>query len=49
LEEWTPFARGLKIAAKIIEDGRFDEFVKARYSSYDEGIGADIESGRSNT
>ncbi|MBT6398471.1 MAG: xylose isomerase, partial [Verrucomicrobia bacterium] len=39
------FARGLKIAAKIIEDGRFDEFVKARYSSYDEGIGADIESG----
>ena len=39
------FARGLKIAAKIIEDGRFDEFVKTRYSSYDEGIGADIESG----
>jgi xylose isomerase len=39
------FARGLKIAAKIIEEGRFDEFVKTRYSSYDEGIGADIESG----
>ena len=39
------FARGLKIAAKIIEDGRFDEFVKTRYSSYVEGIGADIESG----
>ncbi|MEO1831938.1 MAG: xylose isomerase, partial [Akkermansiaceae bacterium] len=39
------FARGLKIAAKIIEDGRFNEFVKTRYSSYDEGIGADIESG----
>ena len=39
------FARGLKIAAKIIEDGRFDEFVKARYSSYDQGIGAEIESG----
>ena len=39
------FARGLKIAAKIIAEGRFDEFVKTRYSSYDEGIGADIESG----
>jgi len=40
------FARGLKIADKIIKDGRFDEFVKTRYSSYDAGIGADIESGK---
>jgi xylose isomerase len=40
------FARGLKIAAKIIEDGRFDEFVKARYASYDSGVGAEIESGK---
>ncbi len=39
------FARGLKIATKIIEDGRFDEFVKARYSSFDVGIGSEIESG----
>ncbi len=37
------FARGLKIAHAIIEDGRLDEFVKARYSSYDSGIGAKIE------
>ena len=26
-------------------DGRFDEFVKARYGSYDRGIGAEIEAG----
>ncbi len=39
------FARGLKIAAKIIEDGKFDEFVKNRYSSYDSGVGSKIESG----
>lgn len=39
------FARGLKIAHAIIEDGRLDDFVKTRYSSYDSGIGAKIESG----
>ncbi len=37
------FARGLKIAHAIIEDGRLDEFVKQRYASYDTGIGAKIE------
>lgn len=40
------FARGLKIADKIISDGRFDEFIKARYGSYDRGIGAEIEEGK---
>ena len=40
------FARGLKIAAAIRADGRVDEFVKQRYSSWDSGIGADIESGK---
>jgi xylose isomerase len=40
------FARGLKIAAAIIEDGRLDEFVKQRYASFDAGIGAKIESGQ---
>ena len=39
------FARGLKIAAAMIEDGRIDEFKKARYASYDSGIGAQIEAG----
>ena len=39
------FARGLKIAHKIIEDGRMAGFVKDRYASYDSGIGAEIEAG----
>ncbi|HIG29835.1 MAG TPA: xylose isomerase [Verrucomicrobiales bacterium] len=39
------FARGLKIAAAIIEDGRLSQFVQNRYSSWDSGIGARIESG----
>lgn len=38
------FARGLKIADKIIEDGRMDAIVADRYASYDSGIGADIQS-----
>lgn len=39
------FALGLKIAAKIISDGKLSAFIKDRYSSYDTGIGAKIESG----
>ena len=39
------FARGLKIAHAIIEDGRLDDFVSKRYSSWDSGIGARIEAG----
>jgi xylose isomerase len=42
------FARGLKIAAAIRQDGRLAEFVRERYSSWDSGIGKEIESGRSN-
>lgn len=42
------FARGLKIAAAIRKDGRLAEFVKQRYSSWDTGIGAEIEAGRMN-
>lgn len=42
------FARGLKIAAAIRQDGRLADFVKQRYSSWDTGIGAKIESGKSN-
>jgi xylose isomerase len=38
------FARGLKIAHKILESGKFDQFVSNRYSSFDNGIGAKIES-----
>lgn len=40
------FALGLKIAYKIVEDGRIDAFVKDRYASYNTGIGADIVSGK---
>ncbi len=40
------FARGLKIAAAIRKDGRLAEFVQQRYSSWDSGIGAKIEAGK---
>ncbi|MDX2227066.1 MAG: xylose isomerase [Verrucomicrobiae bacterium] len=40
------FARGLKIAAAIRKDGRLAKFVQERYSSWDEGIGRQIESGK---
>jgi xylose isomerase len=41
------FARGLKIATAIRQDGRLAGFVKQRYASWDSGIGAKIESGKS--
>ena len=40
------FARGLKIAAAIRADGELEQFVKQRYSSWDSGIGAEIEAGK---
>src|SRR4030095_8785590 len=40
------FARGLKIAASIRKDGRLDEFVTERYRSWDSGLGARIEAGK---
>ena len=42
------FARGLKIAHAIREDGRLAEFVKERYQTWDAGIGASIEAGEAN-
>ncbi len=39
------FARGLKIANAIIQDGRLGEFIKARYSSWDSELGQKVESG----
>jgi len=39
------FARGLKNAQKILNDGKLPEMVEDRYSSYNSGIGAKIESG----
>ncbi|HZK39655.1 MAG TPA: xylose isomerase [Clostridia bacterium] len=40
------FALGFRLAVKIIEDGRLDNFVDSRYASYKTGIGADIVSGK---
>ncbi len=40
------FAKGLKIAASIRADNAIEDFVAARYSTWDEGIGAKIEAGQ---
>jgi len=40
------FARGLKIAAAVRAEGELDRLVKERYSSWDAGIGAEIEAGK---
>jgi xylose isomerase len=40
------FARGLKIAAAIRANGKLNEIVKERYSSWDSGLGAEIEGGK---
>lgn len=40
------FARGLKVAAKLIEDKVFEDFKDRRYASYKEGLGKDIIDGK---
>ncbi len=40
------FARGLKVAAKLIEDRVFEDFKEKRYASYKEGIGKNIVEGK---
>lgn len=40
------FARGLKNAAKMIEDNRLAEIVKQRYAGWDSALGSEIESGK---
>ena len=42
------FARGLKIAAAIRQDGGLQEFMDERYSSWNSGLGSDIETGKHN-
>ena len=42
------FARGLKAAQKMVDDGFFEAWVKDRYQSYEEGIGKEIVSGKAN-
>lgn len=40
------FARGLKAAHAIIKDGRIDDFIAARYRTWDSELGRRIESGK---
>ncbi|ROR31418.1 D-xylose isomerase [Mobilisporobacter senegalensis] len=40
------FARGFKVAAKLIEDKVFENFKAERYASYNSGIGKDIIDGK---
>ncbi|MFD1988876.1 xylose isomerase [Paenibacillus nicotianae] len=40
------FAKGLTTAARLIEDRVFEDFIDKRYSSFQEGIGADVLSGK---
>lgn len=42
------FARGVRIAAKITEDGTWDEWKKQRYASYDSGLGQKIAQNATN-
>ena len=42
------YALGLKLAAKIIEDGRIDKFIEERYSSFQSGLGKKVLEDRTN-
>ncbi len=40
------YALAFKLARRILADGRFEEFVRERYASFDSGFGREIESGK---
>lgn len=40
------FARGLRIAGKMIKDGKMGKILKSRYAGWDKGIGKTIERGK---
>ena len=40
------YALAFRFARRILADGRFEEFVRARYASFDTGLGRDIEQRR---
>ncbi len=40
------FAKGLKVASRLVEDGVFEKFIESRYESYTSGIGKDIRDGK---
>jgi len=39
------FAKGLKVAYRMLEDGKIEAFIKERYKSYSSGIGKRIVDG----
>jgi xylose isomerase len=40
------FAKGLKVAAKLVEDGVLEKFIEKRYETYGSGIGKSIKEGK---
>lgn len=40
------FAKGFKVAYKLVKDGVFEKFMDERYASFNDGIGASIVSGK---
>ena len=40
------FAKGLRVAHKLLENGDLENFVKDRYSSFTQGIGKEIVEGK---
>lgn len=42
------FAKGLRVAHRLIEDRVFEDVIKHRYRSFSEGIGLDISEGKAN-
>lgn len=40
------FAKGLRVAAQMQEDGALEGFIEGRYETYDAGLGARIEAGK---
>ena len=46
MKEHLPFALGLLNAAKLIEDGRLDTFIKERYESFESELGKKVRAGK---
>jgi xylose isomerase len=40
------YALAFKLARRVLAEGKFDQFVAERYSSFDQGFGRDIETGK---
>ncbi|NRU22437.1 xylose isomerase [Clostridium beijerinckii] len=40
------FAKGLRVAYKLLENGDLEDFIKEKYSSFTEGIGKEIVEGK---